>query len=398
MRTQTPKRPRIALALAGGGPLGAIYEIGALCALAESLQGLDFNGLDHYVGVSAGGFIAAGLANGITPRELCAAFIESEDGGSEVFDPAWLMVPAYGEFVRRSLMLPGLVMSAMWRATVGGKSLTHSLERLGPALPTGIFSNDEIHRRLARLFSRPGRTNDFRKLKARLTLVATHLDNGEAAPFGRPGWDHVPISRAVQASAALPGLFPPVEIDGRYYVDGALKKTMHASVALDEGADLMLCLNPLVPFDATAPGLGRIVDGGLPAVLSQTFRTMIHSRMALGMKHYEHAYPDTDIVLVEPDQRDPELYLANTFSYGRRRQLAEHAYQQTRALLRARGEVLGPQLARHGIALRHDVLEAPRHLAPGRRPRTRVGRAIAGLEQALDDLQQLTVAQPHAVA
>jgi NTE family protein len=39
----------------------------------------------------------------------------------------------------------------------------------------------------------------------------------------------------VQASAALPGLFPPVEIDDQYYVDGALKKTMHASVALDEG-------------------------------------------------------------------------------------------------------------------------------------------------------------------
>ncbi|MBU4507667.1 MAG: patatin-like phospholipase family protein, partial [Gammaproteobacteria bacterium] len=69
-------RPRLALALAGGGPLGAIYEIGALCALDDSLQGIDFNGCDHYVGVSAGGFIAAGLANGLTPRQLCEAFIE----------------------------------------------------------------------------------------------------------------------------------------------------------------------------------------------------------------------------------------------------------------------------------------------------------------------------------
>jgi predicted acylesterase/phospholipase RssA len=50
--------PKIALALAGGGPLGAIYEIGALCALDESLIGLDLNQLEHYVGVSAGGFIA----------------------------------------------------------------------------------------------------------------------------------------------------------------------------------------------------------------------------------------------------------------------------------------------------------------------------------------------------
>ena len=58
-------QPRIALALAGGGPLGAIYEIGALCALDESLQGISFTQLHHYVGVSAGGFIAAGLANGM---------------------------------------------------------------------------------------------------------------------------------------------------------------------------------------------------------------------------------------------------------------------------------------------------------------------------------------------
>jgi NTE family protein len=67
---------RIGLALAGGGPLGAIWEIGALCALEESLQGLDFVSLDGYVGVSAGSFLAAGLANGITPRQLCAAFID----------------------------------------------------------------------------------------------------------------------------------------------------------------------------------------------------------------------------------------------------------------------------------------------------------------------------------
>ena len=55
--------------------MGAIYEVGAMCALEESLDGLNFNELDHYVGVSAGGFIVAALANGMSPRELCASFI-----------------------------------------------------------------------------------------------------------------------------------------------------------------------------------------------------------------------------------------------------------------------------------------------------------------------------------
>jgi len=409
MTTVHKSSPRIALALAGGGPLGAIYEIGALCALEESLEGIDLNRLDHYVGVSAGGFIAAGLANGMTPRALCASFIENDNNASEVFDPSWLMVPAYSEFARRAIMAPGLVASALWHLALGRKSITGALERLGPGLPTGIFSNDEIHTRLERLFTREGRTNDFRQLKARLTLVATNLDSGEAAPFGQPGWDHVPISKAVQASSALPGLFPPVEIDEKYFVDGALKKTMHASVAMDEGVDLMLCLNPLVPFDATAPQAGRvmrgglppekrsiprIVDGGLPAVLSQTFRSMIHSRMELGMKHYERAYPGTDIVLIEPDHRDPELYLANTFSYGQRRTLAEHAYQQTRALLRSRRTSLSARLARHGISLRAEVLNDPRRhlLTPPKSP-TRIGRAIASLQDVMDDLGHVVALQ-----
>lgn len=406
--TRTP--PKIALALAGGGPLGAIYEVGAMCALEESLNGLDFTKLDHYVGVSAGGFIVAALANGLTPRELCASFIENDSEPSDTFDPSWLLRPAYGEFARRGIMLPRLLLSALWHFTLGRKSLLNALERLSAGLPTGVFSNHAVHTELARLFSRDGRTNDFRELKTKLTLVATNLDSGESAPFGRPGWDHVPISQAVQASAALPGLFPPVPIDGQHYVDGALKKTMHASVALEDQVDLMICLNPLVPFDASTPQapkvmqrgipahkreIPRIVDGGLPSVLSQTFRSLIHSRMELGMKHYTHAYPHTDIILIEPDHRDPELYLANTFSYSERRHLAEHAYQQTRQLLRSRKTGLSAKLARHGISLNHDVLDDPRrHLSAPPQARTRIGQAIAMLQDVMDDLSE-TVASAN---
>lgn len=352
-KAKLPAKPRIALAVAGGGPLGAIYEIGAMCALEESLLGLNLNALHHYVGVSAGGFIVAALANGMKPRELCDAFIENTPQSGDVFDPSWMMQPAYNEYARRSAMLPLMAMSAVWQFTWGRKSFLRVMESMAPALPTGLFSNENIDIALARLFSRKGRTNDFRKLKSRLTLVATQLDSAEAAPFGSPGWDHVPISKAVQASAALPGLFPPVEIDGQHYVDGALKKTMHASVALDAGVDLLICLNPLVPFNATTLNgkIPRIADGGLPAVLSQSLRSMIHSRMELGMKHYERAYPHTDIILIEPDHHDPELYLANTFSYAQRRHLAEHAYQQTRAMLRADGGEIATKLARHGVQI-----------------------------------------------
>lgn len=399
-RSASPSKPRTALALAGGGPLGAIYEIGALCALDEALQGLDFNAFDHYVGVSAGGFIVAGLANGLSPRQLCEAFIEdrpSEDN----FDPAWLLKPAWAEFGGRLQRLPGLLGAALWAWGVQGKSATHAFERLGAALPTGVLDNEGIHHQIQHLFSQPGRSNDFRQLRAKLTLVATELDTGDAAPFGRPGWDHVPISRAIQASAALPGLFPPVSIDGRHYVDGALKKTLHATVALDEGVDLLLCLNPLVPFHAephtepAASGQQRIpslIEGGLPAVMSQTFRSMIHSRLELGFKQYERSYPDSDIVLIEPDQRDAELFFANTFSYRQRRELAEHAYQQTRKMLRERQAQLAPKLVRHGVRIDTAVLDNPDLKLLGPLPSTTP--ATQRLQATLDELQHRLAAWP----
>ncbi len=397
------RKPRIALALAGGGPLGAIYEIGALCALDEALLGLKLTELDAYIGVSAGGFIAAGLANGMTPRELCASFIENAGAEQDIFDPAVLVRPAWGEYAKRLAVLPSVAAQAGYRYVFKGGSLMAAFERLGRALPTGIFSNEMIDVQLRRLFAAPGRTNDFRQLKRKLVLVATDLDSGDPAPFGQPGLDHVPISKAVQASAAMPGLFPPVEIDGHAYVDGALKKTLHASVLLDEGLDLLICLNPLVPFDASrAPRqrvlssgeerIPRLVDGGLPVVLSQTFRTMIHSRLELGMKGYERSHPNTTIVLFEPDHRDAEMFLANTFSYSQRRALAEHAYQQTRQMLRARRGMLAAQLAPHGVRLDAQALDdADRRLlgAPAAvSVLNRFGRALRRLEATLNELEQ----------
>ena len=408
-------KPKVGLALAGGGPLGAIYEIGALCALEEAVPGLDLNALDGYVGVSAGSFVAAGLANGMTPRQLCAAFIENDGPRSDIVRPNLFIRPALSEYARRLAALPGLVAMAGFGFAFKGRTLLASLEHLGRALPTGLFSSAPLERQMRSLLSAPGRSNDFRQLQGqrgnarrRLVLVATDLDSGETAPFGLPGWDDVPISEAVAASAALPGLFPPVPINGRWYVDGALKKTLHARVLLDMGLDLVLCLNPLVPFDATHAlrhrvlgeadeRIPRLVDGGLPVVLSQTFRSLIHSRLELGMQGYDSSHPGTDMLLFEPDHRDPAMFLANTFGYGQRRLLAEHAYQRTRADLRSRRGTLSATLARHALVLDDAVLDdSHRTLIKQRRPATgtRAARALRRLDEVLDDLQHRLAAQP----
>jgi NTE family protein len=395
------RKPRIGLALAGGGPLGAIYEIGALAALTESLS-LDFNEADVFVGVSAGGFIAAALANGITPHEMSRVFIEGERTRDR-FEPSMLLRPAFKEYAQRLASLPPLLAGALWHYAMGSSTMMSAFERLGRAIPTGIFSGEEVDKYLGRIFSKPGRSNDFRQLAHRLFLIATDLDTGDSVAFGADGFDDVPISRAVQASAALPGLFPPVEIKGRYFVDGALRKTLHASVALNEGVDLMLCLNPLVPYDSSPHHrtrdrehhLDKLVEGGLPVVLAQTFRSIIHSRLGAGMERYKTAYPGIDIVLFEPNRADADMFFTNLFSYSSRRRLCEHAYQKTREELWKRRHDLAPVFAGHGIEIRTDVLRDDSmtlvkslRKSRGMWRETATTTATRALSHTLDDLER----------
>ena len=374
-------KSKIGLALAGGGPLGSIYEIGALVALQEAFVGVDFTQCHATVGVSAGAFIAASLANGLTPRDLCLRFIENEEK-AEPFEPDFLMRPALAEYARRLARLPDLALGALAAyldrsdASRPTQGFFEALQGFTRALPNGVFDNDAAADYLARLFGRSGRTNDFRALRHKLFIVATDLDAAEAVVFGSSGYEDVPISEAVKASSALPGLYPPARIGERDYVDGALKKTLHASVALKAGAKLLVCVNPLVPFNARlksgeAKGSPtRLSDEGLVTVLSQTFRALIQSRMKVGMDRYAHEFPDADIVLFEPARDDAMIFFANVFSYADRRRLAEHAYSHTRAQLRRRADELEPVLARHGVRLDHAALADPdRRLiaAPGRR-------------------------------
>jgi predicted acylesterase/phospholipase RssA len=341
-----------------------MYEIGALRALEEAVEGLDLNACDVYVGVSAGAFVASALANGRTPAQLVRGLVVNEPG-EHPFDPAAFFVPAYREWARRGVQLPRLLADALLQFTraPGDQTLLESLTRLSRALPLGLFDNEPIRRYLEQSFHRRGRTNDFRRLRQRLFVVAADLEAGVPIVFGSPGWDHIPISRAVQASTALPGLYPPVEIEGRLCVDGVLLRTVHASVALEHGADLLFCVNPVVPVDVAAgqeKGIlpaGLLQRRGLPALLSQTFRTLVHSRMVVGMSRYRTHFPHADVVLLEPEREEYRLFFSNIFSFRSRREVCEIAYRATREDLRRRRAAIGPMLRRHGLRLRPDVLE-----------------------------------------
>ena len=360
----------VGLALAGGGPEGAVYEIGALRALDDAMSGMDFTDVSVIVGVSSGAFVGSCLANGISTAHLVRSVIHDEPG-EHPFRPELFMTPNVKEFVKRGLSVPRLVYEAISHSVkkgeVGRGFVLSMVSRLGRALPVGMFDNNPLREYLETIFSEEGRTNDFNELKTRLYVVAADLDAGEPVRFGDEGFRDVPISLAVQASTALPGLYPPVEIDGRFYVDGVLLKTLHASVALEKGAGLVICVNPLVPVDtdgAVEQGVmkrGHLLDRGMPAVLSQTFRTLIHSRLDTGLAAYQDRYDTADVLLFEPKRDDYTMFFRNVFSFSARKEVCEHAYRSTMETLSDRREELAPILERHGITLREDVLNRPRH-------------------------------------
>lgn len=391
--------PRIGLAIAGGGPIGAMYELGALRALDEACDGLDLTRLDCYVGVSSGAFFAAGLANRMDTAELCRIFITG-DSDDVAFKPETFLRLATGEYLRRAAALPRLA-SRLARDVLSGRGdsrWSDIVTRIGGLVPTGLFDNAGVERFLREVFTRHGRSNDFRKLDRPLYVIGVDLDSGEAVRFGDAGWDNVPISRAVQASAALPGLYPPVEIRGRHFVDGALRRTMHASVVLDRDVDLMLGINPLVPFnpgtDAYAEAQAhrfsdrRIAEGGFPGVISQALRTMLQSRMQVGLARYPGQYPHIDQVVFEPNAGDRELFYTNVFSFAARRRISQLAYRNTLADLRKRRDELAPVLARHGIGLRADVIaDRPRSIIAHLPKQPRSTETTAVLDRALDDIE-----------
>jgi predicted acylesterase/phospholipase RssA len=392
------ERARIGLAVAGGGPIGGMYELGALRALDEVVEGLDLTDVDVYVGVSSGAFLAAGLVNKLDTAEICRIFLTGESHEAR-FRPEMFARPAVFEYLRRAAHAPRML--AEWFGAIAKNpldiNLSDALMRVGSLLPTGLFENTAVEQFLRQVFTSGARSNDFRELARPLYVIAVELDSGREVRFGAAGHDDVPISEAIVASAALPGLYAPVQIKGKYYVDGALQRTLHASVALDQGAELVIGLNPLVPFDAMlARGTGKnapasLVQGGLPAVLSQTFRTLLQSRMQASLSRYARHYDSADVLLFEPNADEIDMFFSNVFSYANRQHVAELAYRSTLADLRARRAQLAPILARHGLRLRDEVLDdTQRTLLAGltQKP-SRKTAATARLRRALDDLGTL---------
>src|SRR5512135_3083197 len=143
-------RSKIGLACAGGVVEGAFYEIGVVCALEEVVAGLDLTNLDIYVGVSAGAIVAACLASGIPPHVIRRSVLGHEAPDLNL-RPEMLFTPAYGEYLRRGLVIPAALYRGLssYLMRASDISLVGALMELGRGLPVGLFDSAPLERYLA---------------------------------------------------------------------------------------------------------------------------------------------------------------------------------------------------------------------------------------------------------
>jgi predicted acylesterase/phospholipase RssA len=296
-----------------------------------------------------------------------------------------------GGLVGNGLRLPEALLRTL--ATVlaarGHLSLLDTIETLALALPGGLYDSSALDRYLAVVLNRPGLSNDFRRLARELAIIATDLDTGERVVFGAPPLDTVPISQAVAASSAVPLVYRPMRIEGRDYVDGGVRGNASLDVAIERGAKLIVCVNPLVPYDQDhAHEQLHIRDLGAPGIANQVFRTFVHAGLHYHLKQIHRRHPEVDVVLIEPARDDIRMFSEMPMKYASRMEVARHGFESVATHLAERYDEYRALFARHGIRMerRHaaDRLAHVSHQLTAPAGKHELRAVLARLEQALN--------------
>jgi len=356
------KRSKTALVLGGGGFTGGVYEIGALRALDLLAVNQTVNEFDIYVGTSAGAFISSLTANGVTPEEMMRVLNRDLASPLRDIDLKMLLRPNYKGIITRGAQFP-FRMAGLARSLVGNLGETSAVDLLmglTSALPNGFYSGEGIARYVEEALTDPDRTNDFRLLERELYLTATDLDTTERIVLGEGEWADVPISQAVAASGALPGVYEPVRIGDREFIDGGIRSTTNVDVAVERGAKFIVVINPIVPYvndfskripTITGDRVRRVSDMGVGAIANQSFRALSHDRLHRAVRDWEADFPGVDIILIEPELDDELMFGTPILDYGNRLEIAKHGFESVTLKLARDYDRYTAIAERHGIEI-----------------------------------------------
>ena len=339
-RWRSRQRPRYALALAGGGVIGGMYEVGALAALEERVNGSG-RGFDIYVGCSAGSVVASLLAGGVRAREIYQILDEDLD------DPINFRRNAVfaGDAFRRACGRFGRLIWAFGKSAIRGRgSIPDMLAHAERDMPPGFFSLDALEQYLQMAFASRALSNTFAERSRTLLIPAIDLNTAERVVFGAGELRDVPISQAVAASSAIPGFFDPFPINGRDYVDGGVGFSGHADLAAEAGADVVFVVNPLVPNLHDGNGNSSMSARGVYTIMEQAGRIYSQNLLTLGLATLAVKFPRTAFYLLQPP-RTNNLLFGPSMGFEASRAALRYGYASTKEWLDQQGAALVRRLS-----------------------------------------------------
>ncbi|MBV9486558.1 MAG: patatin-like phospholipase family protein [Frankiaceae bacterium] len=222
-----------ALVLGGGGVAGIAWETGLLLGLLES--GVDVTDADVVIGTSAGSAVAAQITTGSSLPDLYQRQVSGEAAKHEIhaeFD-AESMMATFGKIVAK--LVPGVVMNrAIGEYALHASTVPEARRRavIAGRLPVHEWPERELV--ITSVDARAGKPRNFRR------------DDG------------VDLVDAVAASCAVPGIWPPVTIQGRRYIDGGMRSTSNADLAA--GYDDILVISPMPELPMVAASVKRAIE------------------------------------------------------------------------------------------------------------------------------------------
>jgi NTE family protein len=305
-------RPRVALILGAGGPVGHAYHAGVLSALSR--WGWDPRQADLIIGTSIGSLTGALLRAGMAAEDMMARLV-----GDEVSAPCQQLITKAGGW-------PHLVADltsdpAAWGgfSLVGSPRLLAALALHPRRFRPGVF--------LAAL-TRPGRVPqtvivdivdcmfDSGWSERSLWLCAVDADTGERVVFGRGGSPQVTVGTAVAASSSVPALFGPLSAHGHRFLDGGLHSPINSDLVLGAEFDLdAVVMSVPMGIAAWPRRSGRDLPG----------RWVNHWVAERGVKPL--AQSGIPVITFEPGPEELEFMHYNAFDLAHRPEIVRRAHR-----------------------------------------------------------------------
>ena len=260
------ERPRLGLVLSGGGARGAAH-VGVLKVLEEIHVPVDL-----IAGASMGSIVGGLYATGMSPQEMEDALATMDWDASFNDSVPRKEMPFRRKFDESSFLT----------------KLTVGVQDGHAAFPTGLVEGQKLNFILRQLTLPSATVDDFDELNIPYRATATDVASGEGIVLSRGN-----VADAMRASMAFPGLFSPVELEGRLLVDGGVAENFPVMTARKAGAEVLVAVN------IGTPPAGKEQLTSLTKILNQvtsaaTARNVKESKDAIGPRD----------VFIEPDLGD----------------------------------------------------------------------------------------------